>query len=56
MVTQKKVPDRLIDPTCIRNMFNITPNLGVMTLGLTRKCKQMQPSCSLLPCKQLTKE
>mmetsp|Transcript_9090 Transcript_9090/g.34297 ORF Transcript_9090/g.34297 Transcript_9090/m.34297 type:complete len:221 (+) Transcript_9090:258-920(+) len=32
-VTQKKVPDRLIDPTSVSNVFPITPTVGVVVTG-----------------------
>jgi len=34
VITQKKVPDRLIDPTCITNIYEITDKIAVMMLGL----------------------
>jgi len=33
-VTQKKVPDRLIDPTCITSIYRITDTIGCLMLGL----------------------
>lgn len=33
MVTQKKVPDKLIDPTSMTNMHKITPKIGVCVTG-----------------------
>uniref|UniRef100_A0A6U4IHJ6 Proteasome alpha-type subunits domain-containing protein n=1 Tax=Phaeomonas parva TaxID=124430 RepID=A0A6U4IHJ6_9STRA len=32
-VTQKKVPDRLIDPTSVSNVYTITPKVGVVVTG-----------------------
>jgi len=34
MVTQKKVPDKLVDPTSMTSMYKITPNIGCMVVGL----------------------
>eukprot|EP01024_Parvocaulis_polyphysoides_P068182 TRINITY_DN8271_c0_g3_i1.p1 TRINITY_DN8271_c0_g3~~TRINITY_DN8271_c0_g3_i1.p1 ORF type:complete len:267 (-),score=44.54 TRINITY_DN8271_c0_g3_i1:181-927(-) len=34
-VTQKKVPDKLIDPSCITHMYSITKYIGMMTAGPT---------------------
>eukprot|EP00563_Minutocellus_polymorphus_P006788 CAMPEP_0181039606 /NCGR_PEP_ID=MMETSP1070-20121207/10575_1 /TAXON_ID=265543 /ORGANISM="Minutocellus polymorphus, Strain NH13" /LENGTH=248 /DNA_ID=CAMNT_0023117501 /DNA_START=162 /DNA_END=908 /DNA_ORIENTATION=- len=34
VVTQKKVPDRLMDPTSISSVFAITPTIGALTTGL----------------------
>lgn len=34
LVTQKKVPDKLVDPTSITNMYKLTPNSGVLMTGL----------------------
>jgi 20S proteasome subunit alpha 1 len=39
VVTQKKVPDRLMDPSSISHMFNITPKIGVLTTGMIADCK-----------------
>eukprot|EP01041_Mallomonas_annulata_P011267 gene11267-23571_t len=33
-ITQKKVPDRLIDPTCITSIYRITDSIGCLMLGL----------------------
>lgn len=35
MVTQKKVPDKLVDPTSMTSMYKITPNIGCMVVGLS---------------------
>lgn len=34
-VTQKKVPDKLIDPTSVTHMFKITPYIGALFTGLS---------------------
>mmetsp|Transcript_28292 Transcript_28292/g.51116 ORF Transcript_28292/g.51116 Transcript_28292/m.51116 type:complete len:245 (+) Transcript_28292:132-866(+) len=34
MVTQKKVPDRLMDPESVSNMFKITEKIGCMMTGM----------------------
>ncbi|CAG9465412.1 unnamed protein product [Pedinophyceae sp. YPF-701] len=34
VVTQRKVPDKLIDPTCIAHCFKITSRIGVMMTGV----------------------
>ncbi|CAM9513999.1 unnamed protein product [Ectocarpus sp. 12 AP-2014] len=34
MVTQKKVPDRLIDPTSVTNIFKITDKIGCLMTGM----------------------
>jgi len=34
MVTQKKVPDKLLDPTSVTHMFKVTPTLGYLATGL----------------------
>lgn len=33
-VTQKKVPDKLLDPSSMTHMFNVTQNIGVVATGL----------------------
>lgn len=33
-ITQKKVPDRLIDPSSLTNIYRITDTVGVLMLGL----------------------
>ena len=36
-ITQKKVPDRLIDPTSITSIYRITDTIGCLMLGILRK-------------------
>ncbi|KAK9857562.1 hypothetical protein WJX84_007039 [Apatococcus fuscideae] len=33
LVTQKKVPDKLIDPSSIVNLFKVTPKIGMLVTG-----------------------
>jgi 20S proteasome subunit alpha 1 len=35
VVTQKKVPDRLIDPASVTNVFKITDKIGCLMTGMT---------------------
>jgi len=39
VVTQKKVPDRLIDPKSVSHVFSITPKIGCLATGLIADCK-----------------
>jgi len=39
VVTQKKVPDKLIDPSCITSLYKVTPTLGVCLTGLIADCR-----------------
>jgi 20S proteasome subunit alpha 1 len=39
VVTQKKVPDRLMDPASISHIFQITPTIGCLVTGLIADCK-----------------
>ncbi|TNY18044.1 20S proteasome subunit PAA1, partial [Rhodotorula diobovata] len=35
VITQKKVPDKLLDPESITHIFNITPSIGCVMTGRT---------------------
>ncbi|GMP36969.1 hypothetical protein CsSME_00008890 [Camellia sinensis var. sinensis] len=35
VVTQKKVPDKLLDQTCVTHLFPITKFLGLLATGMT---------------------
>ncbi|KVI05854.1 Proteasome, alpha-subunit, N-terminal domain-containing protein [Cynara cardunculus var. scolymus] len=37
VVTQKKVPDKLLDPTSITHLFSVTKFLGLLATGTTDK-------------------
>jgi 20S proteasome subunit alpha 1 len=39
VVTQKKVPDRLMDPSSVTHLFAITPKLGCCVTGSMADCK-----------------
>jgi len=39
VVTQKKVPDRLMDPKSVSHMYAITPQIGCLATGRTPDCK-----------------
>jgi 20S proteasome subunit alpha 1 len=39
MVTQKKVPDKLLDPTSVTHMFKLTQNIGCCETGLIADAK-----------------
>ncbi|ETV79408.1 hypothetical protein H257_07425 [Aphanomyces astaci] len=39
VVTQKKVPDKLIDPDSVTNIFKITPAIGALLTGLYADAK-----------------
>ena len=38
VVTQRKVPDRLIVPSSVSHVFNITPKIGVLATGMKADC------------------
>lgn len=39
LVTQKKVPDRLVDPSSVTNIYKVTEKLAVLMTGLTADCR-----------------
>merc|ERR1712070_11421 len=39
LVIQKKVPDRLIDPTSVTYVYKITEKIGCLMAGLTADCR-----------------
>jgi 20S proteasome subunit alpha 1 len=39
VVTQKKVPDRLMDPNSVTHLFEISPKVGVCVTGTMGDCK-----------------
>ncbi|GKY98527.1 hypothetical protein MPSEU_000809800 [Mayamaea pseudoterrestris] len=39
VVTQKKVPDRLMEPSSVTHLFNINPKLGCCVTGTMADCK-----------------
>jgi len=39
VVTQKKVPDRLMDPKSVSHIFTITPSIGCLATGMVADCK-----------------
>lgn len=39
VVTQKKLPDRLMDPTSVRHTFSITSKIGCLAMGILADCK-----------------
>mmetsp|Transcript_8710 Transcript_8710/g.25089 ORF Transcript_8710/g.25089 Transcript_8710/m.25089 type:complete len:247 (-) Transcript_8710:71-811(-) len=41
MVTQKKVPDKLIDPTSLTHMFPITKQVGMLVTGIMTDAKSL---------------
>jgi len=38
VVTQRKVPDRLIVPSSVSHVFNVTSRIGVLATGMTADC------------------
>jgi len=38
LVTEKRVPDKLIEPETCTNLHNITTNIGVLTTGRQPDC------------------
>jgi len=41
VVTQKKVPDKLIDPSSVTSLFNITDNIGCAMTGMLADAKTL---------------
>lgn len=41
VVTQKKVPDKLLDPTSVTHMFKITKSIGMCTTGVLADSRQL---------------
>merc|ERR1712154_723044 len=39
VVTQKKIPDRLMDPKSVTHLFSITPKIGCLATGRIADCK-----------------
>merc|ERR1712154_41075 len=39
VVTQKKIPDRLMDPKSVSHLFTITPKIGCLVTGRIADCK-----------------
>jgi len=45
LVTQKKVPDKLLDPSSVTHMFKITDKLGVVVTGMIADCLSSVKRC-----------
>lgn len=43
VVTQRKVPDKLLEPQTINNVFAITPNIGCVVTGMPADCASLVP-------------
>jgi len=41
VVSQRKVPDKLLDPTSVTSLFKITDEIGASILGLAADCRAM---------------
>jgi len=41
VVAQKKVPDKLIDPSSVTHLFNVTPHIGCLMTGLVADGRSM---------------
>ncbi|GJT16010.1 proteasome subunit alpha type-6, partial [Tanacetum coccineum] len=44
VVTQKKVPDKLLDPTSVTHLFSVTKFLGLLATGTTDTCSLFIPA------------
>jgi 20S proteasome subunit alpha 1 len=47
-ITQKKVQDRLVDPTSMTSIYKITDTIGCLMIGLLRKWIWQPLTCMLL--------
>lgn len=41
LVSQKKVPDKLMDPSYVTNHYMVTPKIGCMAIGSKPDCKEL---------------
>ena len=41
VVTQKKVPDKLVDPSSVTSLFKITKGIGMCTTGVAADSRQL---------------
>nr|GEX81047.1 proteasome subunit alpha type-6 [Tanacetum cinerariifolium] len=41
VVTQKKVPDKLLDPTSVTHLFSVTKFLGLLSTGTTADARTL---------------
>ena len=42
MITQKKVPDKLLDPTSVTHLYKVTKYIGVLVTGLPGTLRPLQ--------------